>query len=114
MNHAMNTASVSTLQHCMQDRLSADRGADGRVATGTPGAASGVPGGIAAGSGRTGAQLGASAARAEDVSIHMLAAAAGLSSSREHQIVAASLNELDAALGELRVAPGRPGRPRWR
>jgi len=34
-----------------------DRGADGHVATGTPGAATGVAGGVAAGAGRTGAQL---------------------------------------------------------
>ena len=44
-------------------------------------------------------------ARAEGVSIRTLAAAAGLSSSRVHQIVAAAdLDELDAALGELRAA----------
>jgi hypothetical protein len=44
-------------------------------------------------------------ARAEGVSIRALAAAVGLSSSRVHQIVAAAdLDELDAALGELRVA----------
>ena len=44
-------------------------------------------------------------ARAEGVSIRALAAAAGLSSSRVHQIVAAAdLDELDAALGELRTA----------
>jgi hypothetical protein len=43
-------------------------------------------------------------ARAEGVSIRALAAAAGLSSSRVHQIVAAArLDELDAALGELRA-----------
>jgi hypothetical protein len=44
-------------------------------------------------------------ARAEGVSIRTLAAAVGLSSSRVHQIVAAAdLDELDAALGELRAA----------
>jgi hypothetical protein len=44
-------------------------------------------------------------ARAGGVSIRALAAAAGLSSSRMHQIVAAAgLGELDAALGELRAA----------
>ena len=44
-------------------------------------------------------------ARAEGVSIRVLAAAAGLSSSRVHQIVAAAdLDVLDAALGELRAA----------
>ncbi len=44
-------------------------------------------------------------ARAEGVSIRALAAAAGLSASRVHQIVAAAdLDELDAALGELRAA----------
>ena len=44
-------------------------------------------------------------ARAEGVSIRALAAAAGLSSSRVYQIVAAAdLDELDAALGELRAA----------
>ena len=44
-------------------------------------------------------------ARTEGVSIRALAAAAGLSSSRVHQIVAAAgLDELDAALGELRAA----------
>ena len=55
-------------------------------------------------------------ARAEGVSIRALAAAAGLSSSRLHQIVAAAdLGELDAALGELRAAGcAGPGRPRWR
>jgi lambda repressor-like predicted transcriptional regulator len=48
-------------------------------------------------------------ARAEGVSIRALTAAAGLSSSRVHQIVAAAdLEELDAALGELRAAAGRP------
>jgi hypothetical protein len=57
----MNTASVSTLLNgarrtgCVRE----DRGADGRVAAGTPGAATGVAGGVAAGAGRTGAQLGA-------------------------------------------------------
>ena len=53
-------------------------------------------------------------ARAEGVSIRTLAAAAGLSSSRVHQIVAAAdLDELDARLGELRAAgwpaPEDPG-----
>jgi hypothetical protein len=44
-------------------------------------------------------------ARAEGVSIRALAAAAGLSSSRVHQVVAAAdLDELDAQLGELRAA----------
>jgi hypothetical protein len=44
-------------------------------------------------------------ARAEGVSIRALAAAVKLSSSRVHQIVAAAdLDELDAALGELRAA----------
>ncbi len=44
-------------------------------------------------------------ARAEGVSIRALAAAAGLSASRVHQIVAAAdLDELDDALGELRAA----------
>ena len=44
-------------------------------------------------------------ARAEGVSIRALAAAARFSSSRVHQIVAAAdLDELDAALGELRAA----------
>jgi hypothetical protein len=38
------------------------------------------------------------------VSIRTLAAAAGLSSSRVHQIVAADLDALDGALGELRAA----------
>ena len=43
--------------------------------------------------------------RAEGVSIRKLAAAAGLSPSRVHQLVAdAHLDVLDAALGELRVA----------
>ncbi len=44
-------------------------------------------------------------ARAEGVSIRKLAAAAGLSPSRVHQLVAAAdLDALDAALGELRAA----------
>ena len=44
-------------------------------------------------------------ARAEGISIRKLAAAAGLSPSRVHQIVAAAdLDALDAALGELRAA----------
>ena len=44
-------------------------------------------------------------ARAEGVPIRALAAAVGLSSSRVHQIMAAAdLDELDAALGELRAA----------
>ena len=44
-------------------------------------------------------------ARAEGVSIRKLAAAAGLSPSRVHQIVAdADMDVLDAALGELRAA----------
>ena len=54
-------------------------------------------------------------ARAEGVSIRTLAAAAGLSPARVHQITAAAdLDELDAALGELRAAgwpaPEDPGR----
>ncbi len=44
-------------------------------------------------------------ARAEGISIRALAAAAGLSPSRVHQLVAAAdLDALDAALGELRAA----------
>ena len=44
-------------------------------------------------------------AQAEGVSIRKLAAAAGLSPSRVHQLVAdADLDALDAALGELRAA----------
>ena len=44
-------------------------------------------------------------ARAEGISIRILAAAAGLSPSRVHQLVAAAdLDALDAALGELRAA----------
>jgi len=44
-------------------------------------------------------------ARAEGISIRTLAAAAGLSPSRVHQLVAdADLDVLDAALGELRAA----------
>ena len=44
-------------------------------------------------------------ARAEEISIRTLAAAAGLSPARVHQITAAAdLDELDAALGELRAA----------
>ena len=55
-----------------------------------------------------------SSARAEGVSIRTLAAAAALSPARVHQITAAAdLDELDAALGELRAAGWpRPGRPR--
>ena len=53
-------------------------------------------------------------ARAEGVSIRTLAAAAGLSPARVHQITAgADLDGLDAALGELRTAgwpaPEDPG-----
>jgi hypothetical protein len=53
-------------------------------------------------------------ARAEVISIRALAAAAGLSPARVHQITAdADLDELDAALGELRTAgwpaPEDPG-----
>src|SRR2546429_8201066 len=53
-------------------------------------------------------------ARAEGVSIRKLAAAAGLSPARVHQITAAAdLDELDAAPGELRAAgwpaPEDPG-----
>ena len=53
-------------------------------------------------------------ARAEGLSIRKLAAAAGLSPARVHQITAAAdLDELDAALGELRAAgwpaPEDPG-----
>jgi hypothetical protein len=45
-------------------------------------------------------------ARAEGVSIRKLAAAAGLSPARVHQITAAAdLDELDAALGGLRAGP---------
>ena len=44
-------------------------------------------------------------ARADGVSIRTLAAVAGLSPARVHQITAAAdLDELDAALGELRAA----------
>jgi hypothetical protein len=44
-------------------------------------------------------------ARAEGASIRKLAAAAGLSPSRVHQLVAAAdMDALDAALGELRAA----------
>ena len=80
------------------------------MATGTPGPATGVAGGVAAGAGRTGAQLGVGVGAREGVSIRALAAAVGLSSSRVHQIVAAAdLDALDAALGELRAA-GWPAR----
>ncbi len=45
-------------------------------------------------------------ARAEGISIRILAAAAGLSTSRVRQIVAdADLDALDAALGERRAGP---------
>jgi hypothetical protein len=82
----------------------ADRGADGHVAAATPGAAPGIAGGVAAGAGQAGAQLGAGLG-APRACPSALAAAAGLSSSRVHQIVAAAgLDELDAALGELRAA----------
>ncbi len=48
-------------------------------------------------------------ARAEGISIRKLAAAAGLSPSRVHQLVAdADPDALDAALGELRAAGWRP------
>ena len=48
-------------------------------------------------------------ARAEEISIRKLAAAAGLSPSRVHQLVAdAHLDALDAALGELRAAGWPP------
>ena len=43
-------------------------------------------------------------ARAEGISIRTLATAAGLSPSRVYQLVAADLDALDAALGELRAA----------
>jgi hypothetical protein len=44
-------------------------------------------------------------ARAEGVSLRTLAATAGLSPARVHQITAAAdLDELDVALGELRAA----------
>ena len=50
-------------------------------------------------------------ARAEGISIRKLAAAAGLSPSRVHQLVAAAdLDALDAALGELRRRAGPPPR----
>jgi hypothetical protein len=48
-------------------------------------------------------------ARAEGISIRALATAAGLSSSRVHQLVAdVGLDALDAALGELRTAETGP------
>ncbi len=53
-------------------------------------------------------------ARAEGVSIRKLAAAAGLSPPRVHQLVAdADMDVLDAALGELRAAgwPAPEGTP---
>ena len=48
-------------------------------------------------------------ARAEGISVRTLAAAAGLSPARVHQITAAAdMDELDAALGGLRQRAGRP------
>jgi hypothetical protein len=48
-------------------------------------------------------------ARAEGISIRTLASAARLSPVRVHQITAeADMDELDAALGGLRAAGGRP------
>ncbi len=60
---------------------------------------------MAAGAGRAERTWALASARAEGISIRTLAAAAGLSPSRVHQIVAAAdLDALDAALGELRAA----------
>src|SRR5260370_28771212 len=57
----MNTASVSTLLNSARRTgcVHEDRGADGHVATGTPGAATGVARGVAAGAGRAGTDVGA-------------------------------------------------------
>jgi hypothetical protein len=87
---------------------------DGRLAAGTACAAAGIPGGVAPGAGRAGTRLGAGLGPCGRVSIRKLAAAAGLSPARVHQITAAAdLDELDAALGELRAAgwpaPEDPG-----
>ena len=82
-----------------------DRGADGHVAAGTPGAAPGVRAAWRLEQAERERSWALASARAEGVSIRALAAAAGLSSSRVHQIVAAAdLDELNAALGELRAA----------
>jgi hypothetical protein len=60
---------------------------------------------VAAGAGRAGTDAGAGLGPAEGISIRTLAAAAGLSPSRVHQLVAgAGLDALDAALAELRAA----------
>jgi len=60
-NGVIGTASVSTLLNSARRRgcVHEDRGADGHVAPGTSGAATGGAGGVAAGADRTGAQLGA-------------------------------------------------------
>ncbi len=78
------------------------------------GAATGVAGGVAPGAGGAGTQLGTGLSPRGGVSIRTLAAAAGLSPTRVHQITAdADLDGLDAALGELRAAgwpaPEDPG-----
>ena len=89
------------LQGCQRD----DHGPDGRLAAGAAGTATGIPGGLAPGAGRARTRRALASARAEGVSIRTLAAAAGLSPARVHQITAgADLDELDAALGELRAA----------
>jgi hypothetical protein len=77
-----------------------DRGADGHVAAGTPGAP-GVAGGVAAGSGRTRAQLGAGAGACRSA---RSPPQPDSGPSRVHPITAAGLDERDAALGWVRAA----------
>src|SRR5205807_1123411 len=82
-----------------------DRGADGRMAAGTPGAAAGIAGGVAAGAGRTRAHLGAGVG-ARRGRVHPRARCRGralvLAGAPDRGV--ADLGELDAALGELRAA----------
>ena len=82
-----------------------DQRADHGGPAGAAGAGARLPRRVAAGPGRAGRTWALVSARAEGISIRILAAAIGLSPSRVHRLVAdAGLDAAIAALGELRAA----------